>query len=111
LPDLIARDDDVVFLRADVLLPHARAALAVQHVEGDPRGAVGRGKQLDRDGHKTEGDVGCADRSCAHGYRPPMKVKSNRPRTYAVFRMLVRPSASFGPLPPSSCLKNTKASL
>src|SRR5690606_5239188 len=58
--------DLLAVLRADVLLPQARAALLVQPVEGHGRRGLRGRVQLDRDGDEPEGDRGRCDCTCAH---------------------------------------------
>ena len=75
LHDLVARDDLLV-LRAPVLLLHARAAL-VEHVERDPAARFGRGVELDRNRDQAEGDR-WQTRSRARPWRNPYASSRER---------------------------------
>src|SRR6185295_3027857 len=80
LDHLVALDDRAV-LDADVLLLEARAALLVQHVEGDRVLGLGRGVQLHRNGDQSERDRERTDGAwCGHGYVPTLFARYFRKR-------------------------------
>src|SRR5205814_1636835 len=65
-PDGLLAGHDLAVLRADVLLLEARAALAMQHVEGDRGLTLGRVEEADRYRDEPEGNGSRRQRTSAH---------------------------------------------